>query len=122
MTKKTLPDIISRCMTRNGSASVQRCWTPSRHRATSTLRCPLSPSLSVTLSSRPRRTTDRRRDKQVSQVSKLFNRGLISENERYSQTINIWQATTDKVSKALAANLPEDNEIFMMADSGARVL
>ena len=30
------------------------------------------------------------------------------------------QATTDKVSKALAANLPEDNEIFMMADSGAR--
>ena len=59
-------------------------------------------------------------DKQVSQVSKLFNRGLISENERYSQTINIWQDTTDKVSKALAANLPEDNEIFMMADSGAR--
>ena len=59
-------------------------------------------------------------DKQVSQVSKLFNRGLISENERYAQTINIWQATTDKVSKALAANLPKDNEIFMMADSGAR--
>ncbi len=59
-------------------------------------------------------------DKKVSQVNKLFNRGLISENERYSQTINIWQATTDKVSKALAANLPEDNEIFMMADSGAR--
>ena len=59
-------------------------------------------------------------DKQVSQVSKLFNRGLISENERYSQTINIWQATTDKVSKALADNLPKDNEIYMMADSGAR--
>ena len=59
-------------------------------------------------------------DKQVSQVNKLFNRGLISENERYTQTINIWQATTDKVSKALAANLPKDNEIFMMADSGAR--
>ena len=48
-------------------------------------------------------------DKQVSQVNKLFNRGLISENERYTQTINIWQATTDKVSKALAANLPKDN-------------
>ena len=43
-------------------------------------------------------------DKKVSQVSKLFNRGLISDNERYNQTISIWQATTDKVSKALADN------------------
>ncbi len=41
-------------------------------------------------------------DKEVSQVNKLFNRGLISEDERYTQTINIWQKTTDKVSKALA--------------------
>ncbi len=41
-------------------------------------------------------------------------------NERYSQTVKIWQATTEKVSKALAANLPKRNPIFMMADSGAR--
>ena len=36
------------------------------------------------------------------------------------RTIAIWQATTDKVSKALADNLPKDNEIYMMADAGAR--
>ena len=54
-----------------------------------------------------------RTDKIVDQFEGLDSYG-------YSQTINIWQATTDKVSKALAANLPEDNEIFMMADSGAR--
>ena len=59
-------------------------------------------------------------DQQIAKVGKLFNRGLISDNERYNQTIAIWQATTDKVAKALAANLPEDNEIYMMADSGAR--
>ena len=45
-------------------------------------------------------------DKQVSQVNKLFNRGLISENERYTQTINIWQATTDKVSKLWQPTCP----------------
>ena len=61
-------------------------------------------------------------DQQIAKVGKLFNRGLISDNERYNQTIAIWQATTDKVSKALADNLPKDNEIYMMADSGARVL
>ena len=59
-------------------------------------------------------------DQQIAKVGKLFNRGLISDNERYNQTISIWQATTDKVSKALADNLPKDNEIYMMADSGAR--
>ena len=59
-------------------------------------------------------------DQQIAKVGKLFNRGLISDNERYNQTIAIWQATTDKVSKALADNLPKDNEIYMMADSGAR--
>ena len=49
VTKKTLPDIISRCMTRNGTASVQRCWMPSRRRATSTPLCLQSPSLCATL-------------------------------------------------------------------------
>ena len=43
-------------------------------------------------------------------MGKLFNRGLISEEERYKKTIDIWQATTDKVSKALSDNLPKDNE------------
>ena len=41
-------------------------------------------------------------------------------DRRYNKTIDIWQKTTDKVSKALADNLPKDNEIYMMADSGAR--
>ena len=59
-------------------------------------------------------------DKEIAKVGKLFNRGLISDNERYNKTIDIWQKTTDKVSKALADNLPKDNEIYMMADSGAR--
>ena len=121
MTKKTLPDIISRCMTRNGSRKCAKMLDAIKAQGYkySTLSA-ISVAVCDAVIPPQKDELIADADKQVSQVSKLFNRGLISENERYSQTINIWQATTDKVSKALAANLPEDNEIFMMADSGAR--
>ena len=121
VTKKTLPDIISRCMTRNGSRKCAKMLDAIKAQGYkySTLSA-ISVAVCDAVIPPQKDELIADADKQVSQVSKLFNRGLISENERYSQTINIWQATTDKVSKALAANLPEDNEIFMMADSGAR--
>ena len=121
VTKKTLPDIISRCMTRNGSRKCAKMLDAIKAQGYkySTLSA-ISVAVCDAVIPPQKDELIADADKQVSQVSKLFNRGLISENERYSQTINIWQATTDKVSKAPAANLPEDNEIFMMADSGAR--
>ena len=121
VTKKTLPDIISRCMTRNGTRTCAKMLDAIKAQGYkySTLSA-ISVAVCDAVIPPQKDELIADADKQVSQVSKLFNRGLISENERYSQTINIWQATTDKVSKALAANLPEDNEIFMMADSGAR--
>ena len=121
VTKKTLPDIISRCMTRNGTRTCAKMLDAIKAQGYkySTLSA-ISVAVCDAVIPPQKDELIADADKQVSQVSKLFNRGLISENERYTQTINIWQATTDKVSKALAANLPEDNEIFMMADSGAR--
>ena len=121
VTKKTLPDIISRCMTRNGTRKCAKMLDAIKAQGYkySTLSA-ISVAVCDAVIPPQKDELIADADKQVSQVSKLFNRGLISENERYAQTINIWQATTDKVSKALAANLPEDNEIFMMADSGAR--
>ena len=121
VTKKTLPDIISRCMTRNGSRKCAKMLDAIKAQGYkySTLSA-ISVAVCDAVIPPQKDELIADADKQVSQVSKLFNRGLISDNERYNQTIAIWQATTDKVSKALAANLPEDNEIFMMADSGAR--
>ena len=121
VTKKTLPDIISRCMTRNGTRTCAKMLDAIKAQGYkySTLSA-ISVAVCDAVIPPQKDELIADADKQVSQVNKLFNRGLISENERYAQTINIWQATTDKVSKALAANLPEDNEIFMMADSGAR--
>ncbi len=45
-------------------------------------------------------------DQQIAKVGKLFNRGLISDNERYNQTIAIWQETTDKVSRLWQTTCP----------------
>ena len=121
VTKKTLPEIISRCMTRNGTRACAKMLDSIKAQGYkySTLSA-ISVAVCDAVIPPQKDELIADADKQVSQVNKLFNRGLISENERYTQTINIWQATTDKVSKALAANLPKDNEIFMMADSGAR--
>ncbi len=52
--------------------------------------------------------------------NKQFARGFITDAERSKQFKNIWNTATDEVGKALTANLSSDNNIFMMADSGAR--
>ena len=59
-------------------------------------------------------------DVRVGKITKQFNRGLITNEERYQGVIDVWQDTTEKVSKALEKHLDARNPIFMMADSGAR--
>ena len=56
----------------------------------------------------------------VDQVTALYNRGLLSNEERYQMVIRIWNDTTDKVTKALNDNMDPFNPIYMMSDSGAR--
>ena len=57
---------------------------------------------------------------QVARTRKLYERGLLSEDQRYKSVIDIWNKTTDLVSKALQENMDARNPIWMMADSGAR--
>ena len=59
-------------------------------------------------------------EKEIAQTRKLFNKGLLSEEQRYKSVIATWNKTTDLVSKALADNMEARNPIWMMADSGAR--
>ncbi|MEF9970405.1 MAG: DNA-directed RNA polymerase subunit beta', partial [Ruthenibacterium sp.] len=59
-------------------------------------------------------------EEQILKVTKQYNKGLISNEERYNGIIKIWNKTTEDVSEALSANLDSHNPIFMMADSGAR--
>ena len=59
-------------------------------------------------------------EKDIDGVVKEFNRGLLSDEERYKRVINIWTETSNKITQALMDNLDELNPIFMMANSGAR--
>ena len=59
-------------------------------------------------------------EEQITKVTKQYNKGLISNEERYASVIKIWSKTTEDVAGALQANLDSRNPIFMMADSGAR--
>ncbi|MCI7758653.1 MAG: DNA-directed RNA polymerase subunit beta' [Oscillospiraceae bacterium] len=59
-------------------------------------------------------------DKAVEKITKQYRRGFISNAERKESFINIWNKATDDVSAALTNNLDQYNNIFMMADSGAR--
>ncbi len=59
-------------------------------------------------------------DKAVENALRNFNRGLISEEERYQKVIDIWTKTTKEVTQALMSSLKPLNSINMMATSGAR--
>ncbi len=56
----------------------------------------------------------------VDRIAKNFRRGLITEEERYKEVIETWKNTDDQLTHDLLTGLDKYNNIFMMADSGAR--
>ena len=56
----------------------------------------------------------------VDLITKNFKRGLITEEERYKEVVDTWKKTDDALTKALLDGLDKYNNIYMMADSGAR--
>ena len=56
----------------------------------------------------------------VDQIAKHYKMGWITDEERYNQVIKTWEATDKELTKALLDGLDKYNNIFMMADSGAR--
>ena len=56
----------------------------------------------------------------VDKITKNYKRGLITEEERYKEVVETWKETDDELTEALLSGLDKYNNIFMMADSGAR--
>ncbi len=59
-------------------------------------------------------------EKTIENISRKFRRGLLTEEERYKAVINTWKIADDDIKDALMDGLDKYNNIFMMADSGAR--
>ncbi|MBD3403887.1 DNA-directed RNA polymerase subunit beta', partial [candidate division GN15 bacterium] len=62
--------------------------------------------------------------KDIAKITKQYERGVITNGERYNQVIDTWTRTTNEVAEVMFKNLAEQrggfNPVFMMADSGAR--
>ena len=56
----------------------------------------------------------------VDKITKNYKRGLITEEERYKEVVETWKNTDDQLTEALLSGLDKYNNIYMMADSGAR--
>ena len=124
VTKKKLPDIISRCLTKHGT---KRCAIMLDHIKAQGYKYSTLSAITVAVPDAiiPEEKPEilAAADKKVENVMKNFNRGLISDEERYKNTVEIWQAATEEVSNALSTNLKthhQRNPIYMMSDSGAR--
>ncbi len=59
-------------------------------------------------------------EKTVDKITRNYKRGLITEEERYKEVVDTWQETDQILTKKLLGGLDKYNNIFMMADSGAR--
>lgn len=59
-------------------------------------------------------------DKEVDAIQEDFQVGMITEDERHAQVIEVWNQATDDVTEALKETLSEENPVYMMAISGAR--
>jgi len=59
-------------------------------------------------------------DQRISEIEKQYRRGLITEDERYNQAVEIWNDTTEKVTKAVGEGLDRYGSVYMMTTSGAK--
>ena len=59
-------------------------------------------------------------DKKIETIRKQYARGLITNEERYEATVNVWEDTTKEVTKAMEDNFDNLNPVYMMVKSGAR--
>ena len=57
--------------------------------------------------------------KQIKEVEKQYRRGLITSDEQYVKTVELWTAATDEITEAVSKSFAEDSPVRVMANSGA---
>jgi len=119
--KGNLTDIIDRCFRRHGNTEtaemLDHIKSTGYHYSTQA-----SVTISVEDMLMPENKQQIIDDAQavVDKYQAAYRRGLMSDSERYEKVLSIWYQATDDVADALMASLPHDNNLFIMADSGAR--
>ena len=119
--KKKLGQIITRCINKNGSTKTAVLLDLIKELG---FKYSTQGALTVSVSDMviPERKQEflDEADKVVDNVTKLFRRGLMTDEERYNKVIEAWNDANEKITDELLAGLGEYNNIYMMAHSGAR--
>jgi DNA-directed RNA polymerase subunit beta' len=125
LTKKALRDIIGQVLKTCGTAKAAKFLDDIKDLGfMSAFRGGLSFNLDDVVVPGEKEKLVKAAQSEVDEVMGNYNMGLITNNERYNQTIDIWTHTNSKVTFALMERLKEDrqgfNSVYMMMDSGAR--
>ncbi|MBO4862107.1 MAG: DNA-directed RNA polymerase subunit beta', partial [Firmicutes bacterium] len=119
--KKNLTDIIARCFKRHGNVETVKMmdYIKSNGYKYSTLSAVTISVGDMLMPPQKQEIIDEAQAK-VDKYQAAYRRGLMSDSERYEKVLQIWHKATDEVADALMASLPRNNNLFIMADSGAR--
>ena len=121
VTKKVLGKIVAKCYDKFGSAATANMLDGIKK-----LGFKYSTQAGITISVRDIVVPEAKRDiisqseTTVENIEQKFRRGLITEEERYQLIIDVWNKATEAVTQSLLDSLDPFNNIYMMANSGAR--
>ncbi|MEG1794520.1 MAG: DNA-directed RNA polymerase subunit beta' [Rikenellaceae bacterium] len=125
LTKKSLRDIIGVVMKLTGGARTSQFLDDIKSLGYNmAFKGGLSFNLDAIIIPKEKETLIKDGYTQVQEIIDSYNMGLITNNERYNQIIDIWTHTNSKLTHTVLKQLTEDNQgfnpVYMMLDSGAR--
>ena len=119
--KKDLTDIIDRCFRRHGNTETVKMMD--HIKATGfkySTKAAITISIGDMLMPPQKAAIIAEAQEKVDKYQQAYRHGLMNNTERYEKVIEIWHKATDDVADALMENMPADNNLKIMADSGAR--
>lgn len=119
--KKQLKQILEKCINTHGATKTAEVLDDIKSLGYKySTRAAMTVSISDMTVPEKKKTIIADAEATVEEIAKNFRRGLMTEEERYKAVIDTWKIADDEITEALLKGLDKHNNIFMMADSGAR--
>ncbi|SFR63637.1 DNA-directed RNA polymerase subunit beta' [Anaeromicropila populeti] len=119
--KKQLKQILEKCINTHGATKTAETLDNIKSLGYKySTRAAMTVSISDMTVPAKKKTILEEAEKTVERIAKDFRRGLTTEEERYKAVIETWKEADDEITEALLSGLDKYNNIYMMADSGAR--
>ncbi|WP_310601923.1 DNA-directed RNA polymerase subunit beta' [Anaerosporobacter sp.] len=119
--KKQLKQILEKCINTHGATNTAETLDAIKSLGYKySTRAAMTVSISDMTVPEAKKTILKEAEETVEVIAKNFRRGLMTEEERYKAVIETWKEADDEITEALLTGLDKYNNIFMMADSGAR--